>query len=68
MMIKDGWHDISERISVYTEGGRVRKVIKNNLPAMVYKWDKKLRVWTNECGCLYDTFKKGYREGRYAIK
>jgi len=67
-MIRDGWHNICATAYVFTESGMVLRATRCWRPASVYKWDAKLECWTNVCPVKYETFRKGYREGRYDIK
>lgn len=67
--IKDGWHEISEFTSVYTENGMILRATKNSgqMSASVYK-PSVYGGLENACPCRYETFRKAYREGRYVIR
>ena len=66
-MIKNGWHKINSTQSVFTENGMIIRAISNNRPASVYRWNSTLSCWTNACPVKYETFRRGYRDGRYDI-
>lgn len=65
-MIKDGWHEITEDIAVYTEGGMILLAINGNRPAAVYRFQKD--GLNNMLPVRYDTFRKGWREDRYTVR
>lgn len=68
--MKDGWHDIGRGLSVYTENGIVQRATKyrHAVSAAPYKWDRSLIAFVNVSGRVkYNTFRKGFAEGRYTI-
>lgn len=67
-MIKDGWHDITDSIKVYTEDGMILRAISGETAASIYKWDARLGCRTNALPMRYDTFRKGWREDRYEVR
>lgn len=65
--VKDGWHDLTPQTSVYTKNGYVIRAIKGQSSAAVYRYDSKLRCYINALPIRYDTFRKGWKEDRYAV-
>lgn len=66
-MIKNGWHDMTDGIKVYTEDGMILRAIKDSRSASVYKHSRS-DGWDNACPMRYDTFRKGWTAGRYIIR
>lgn len=63
--ISNGWHEISEFTSVFTEDGMVTRAMSGNASASVYR--KTASGYTNVCPVRYDTFRKGWKEDRYYV-
>lgn len=55
--------------SVYVEGGKIVRAMKDNdtLPAAVYKWNSKTRVWDNVTPCTVSAFRSGIYRGTYGV-
>ena len=66
-MIKDGWHDVTDGVKVYTENGMILRAITDNRSASVYKHSRG-EGWDNACPMRYDTFRRGWLIGRYIIR
>lgn len=66
--VKDGWHEIMEGISVYTENGFIIRATRGQSSAAVYKWYGKARCYVNALPVRYDTFRKGWKEDRYIVR
>ncbi len=72
--VRDGWHEVKE-YSLYVEDGRVLRATKPDpqsfsggyLPAQIYVWDARNRVWTNARGVKYSTARNGIYKGNYRV-
>lgn len=66
--MKDGWHKLNDWTQVYTENDMILRAIKDNRSASVYRWDKNYGHLTNAVPVRYNTFRKGWNEGRYEVR
>ena len=62
------WKEVKDGLEVFVENGYVVRATKQDMPASVYRWNRQVNAWINACPVKYETFRKGYREGRYEIK
>ncbi|MCD7772911.1 MAG: hypothetical protein LUH08_02505, partial [Ruminococcus sp.] len=71
--MKNGWtrvkNDVMEA-DVYVEDGKVLRGtnIDHTQALYPFKWYKSFHAWLNVSGVKYDTFRKGFKEGRYSLK
>ena len=69
--IKDGWHFI-KGFDVYVEDGyimRCKKLDRNgsDVPASVYRWNRKYSSWSKEGLITIENFRSGFRRGTITI-
>lgn len=64
---KDGWHKIQGEY-VYIKDGMIRRAMKGDLPAAVYRWNRTLRCWVNDLPITPAAFAAGIRRETIAVK
>lgn len=64
---RDGWHTIQGE-HVYIEDGKIRRAMKGDLPAAVYRWSRAGRCWVNDLPITPAAFAAGIRRETIAVK
>jgi hypothetical protein len=66
-MKKDGWVELGD-CAVYVEDGNVVRATVKDSSAAVYKWEEEYNCYNNVLPLKYETFRRGWREGRYTVR